>query len=83
MNASTVASSTIQLQRTILGFPTGQVVQATVTYNAATRTATLDPTSNLQGNSTYRATVEGGSSGVKDVAGNALATDLTWSFRTQ
>jgi Domain of unknown function (DUF4082)/Bacterial Ig-like domain len=31
---------------------------------------------------TYSATVRGGSSGVKDVAGNALNADFTWSFTT-
>ena len=30
----------------------------------------------------YTATVKGGASGVKDVAGNALAADVSWSFTT-
>ena len=31
---------------------------------------------------TYTATVKGGAVGVKDVAGNALAADVSWSFTT-
>ena len=55
---------------------------ATVSYNAATRTATLDPTGPLADSATYTATVKGGAAGVKDVAGNPLAADFTWSFTT-
>ena len=53
-----------------------------MTYDAATRTATLDPTAALAEATTYTATVKGGASGVKDSAGNALATDDNWSFST-
>jgi hypothetical protein len=77
MRVSTLTTSTIQLRRT---FP-NTLVSATVTYNAATRTATLDPIRTLADNTTYTATVVGGSNGVKDVAGNALATNFTRSFR--
>jgi len=41
--------------------------------------ATLDPTSNLAVSTTYNATL---TTGVKDLAGNALATPFTWSFTT-
>ena len=44
-------------------------------------TVRLDPTSNLAPDTTYGATVKGG--GVKDLAGNALAADKTWSFATE
>ena len=54
----------------------------TVTYDAATRTATLDPDAPLAHSTTYTATVKGGAGGVKDIAGNALAADFTWSFTT-
>src|SRR6185312_10033663 len=56
----------------------GTVIPATVTYVDATRTVTLDPTSDLSGNTTYTATI----SGVKDLAGNTLASPFTWSFTT-
>ncbi len=58
------------------------MVPATVSYDAATRTATLTPTTNLTASTTYTATVKGGSSGVKDLSGNSLAADITWSFTT-
>jgi hypothetical protein len=46
-------------------------------------TATLDPASDLEPDTTYTATVKGGNSGVKDPAGNALVADKTWSFTTE
>src|SRR5262249_50183901 len=46
------------------------------------RTATLDPTEPLAPRATYTAVVEGGDAGVKDLAGNALAADLRWTFTT-
>jgi hypothetical protein len=59
-------------------------VAAAVTYDSATDTATLNPTSDLLPNTTYTATLKGGTTGtvVKDRAGNALAGDYTWSFKT-
>jgi hypothetical protein len=36
----------------------------------------------LAGATTYTARIAGGGSGVKDAAGNALATDVVWSFTT-
>jgi Domain of unknown function (DUF4082)/Bacterial Ig-like domain/Bacterial Ig domain/Purple acid Phosphatase, N-terminal domain len=77
VNASTVNGTTFELRN-----PAGDVVGATISYDAATRTATLDPTSSLPETGTYTATVKGGASGVKDVAGNALASDRVWSFTT-
>ena len=56
------------------------LVAAVVTYNAATRVATLNPTPTLSAGVTYTATIKGGATGVKDVAGNALAANLTWIF---
>src|SRR5262249_59590325 len=46
--------------------------------------ATLTPSEpgGLALTTTYTATITGGSSGVKDVAGNALAANFTWSFTT-
>ncbi|WP_414542656.1 DUF4082 domain-containing protein [Nostoc sp. CCY0012] len=77
MNSAAISSSTFQLRN-----PSNTVVAATVTYDAATKTATLTPSAVLTANTTYTATVTGGSSGVKDVAGNALAQDQIWSFTT-
>ncbi|MFN8556292.1 MAG: NPCBM/NEW2 domain-containing protein [Dehalococcoidia bacterium] len=60
----------------------GPSVAATVTYDAAARTATLRPSAALAGTTGYTATVKGGASGVKDPAGNALAADRVWTFTT-
>jgi len=49
-------------------------IGATVTYDAPTNTATLNPTDSLQSGVTYKAVV---STGTKDVAGNPLDQDTT------
>jgi RHS repeat-associated protein len=79
MDAATVNGSTVELRD-----PSNALVSATVSYNAASFTATLDPNAPLTVGVTYTARVKGGGTDprVKDVAGNALATDLTWTFRT-
>jgi hypothetical protein len=76
-NATTVNGSTFQLRD-----PNGTLVSASVTYNASSFTATLTPTSSLAFSTTYTATVGGGASGVKDTSGNAMASDVTWTFTT-
>ena len=55
-------------------------VAANVTYDATKNKATLDPDSTLEASTTYTATIKGGSTGVKDLAGNALAQDHSWTF---
>jgi hypothetical protein len=57
-------------------------IAAEVTYDDVSRTATLNPTDDLAGNTVYSVTVKGGSTGVKDLASNPLAADDTWSFTT-
>jgi len=52
-------------------------VSGTVSY--AGLTATFDPASNLASNTTYTATI---TTGVKDLAGNAMRKDFVWSFTT-
>ena len=47
-------------------------IAAQVTYDAATDTATLNPTNNLRRGATYKAVV---STGAKDEAGNRLDQD--------
>lgn len=54
-------------------------VAAAVTWNAGTMVATLDPTAPLAAATTYDVTL---ASSVTDVAGNALAANVTWSFTT-
>ena len=55
---------------------------ASVTYNAASRTAILDPNADLATTAEYTATVVSGASGVKDANQIALAGDHTWTFTT-
>ena len=74
VDPATVSGTTVSLAG-----PAG-AVPANVTV--ADRTATLTPRSALAGGTRYTATVRGGSTGVKDLAGNALAADRTWSFTT-
>ena len=57
-----------------------QSVSAIVSLNNQTNVATLTPATNLAFSATYTATVKGGQ--VKDIAGNALAADYSWSFTT-
>ncbi|MBG6185419.1 Ca2+-binding RTX toxin-like protein, partial [Arthrobacter sp. CAN_A214] len=58
--------------------PAGGTVSAAVTYNAATRVATLDPAFGLASNSRYTVTL---TSGIRDTFGVALAP-VTWTFTT-
>jgi hypothetical protein len=55
-------------------------VSASVIYDAATQRATLDPTTSLQANVTYTATVKGGAAGARDLARNPLSADRVCSF---
>ena len=55
----------------------GTQVASSTSYDAATRTATLAPTSNLSPSTDYTVTV----SGATDASGNQMAT-TSWSFQT-
>jgi hypothetical protein len=61
---------------------TGTVVAAAVRRNGTTNQWILDPNSTLASRTTYTVTLTGGSAGIKDAAGNPLAADVTWTFRT-
>ena len=77
MNAGSISASSFELRD-----PGGNRVSAAVVYTPGTRTATLQPGSPLAELSTYTATVIGGPLGVRDVAGNPLATSYSWTFTT-
>jgi Domain of unknown function (DUF4082)/Bacterial Ig-like domain/Bacterial Ig domain/Glycosyl hydrolases family 16 len=77
MDPTTITTNTVQLRD-----PSGALVSATVTYNPATNTVTLDPSATLAFSTTYTVTVKGGANGVKDAAGNPLVADFSWSFTT-
>jgi subtilisin family serine protease len=57
-------------------------IAATVSYDEATKKATLDPNADLDQGATYTATHKGGTGGAKDAAGNPLEADKVWSFTT-
>jgi hypothetical protein len=78
VDPTTVSASTITLRG-----PSGTLVPAAVSYDPGSQTATLDPSQSLADNTTYTALVKGGSSGVKDFAGNAMASDDSWTFTTR
>jgi WD40 repeat protein len=77
MNSGTISSSTFELRN-----PSNIVVAAQIAYDTTSNTATLTPNAALAANTTYTATIKGGSNGVKDQAGNSLAQDYSWSFTT-
>jgi hypothetical protein len=67
-DASTINGTTFKLVRLNADGTTTRVTAA-VRYDAATKKATLNPSSNLSSRRTYKATV---TSGAQDLAGNAL-----------
>ncbi|MGJ7497988.1 ice-binding family protein [Variovorax sp. RT4R15] len=60
----------------------GVAVPGSVSYDAASRVATFVPTTatGFASSATLVATIASGAAGVKDLAGNALAADLVWTF---
>ena len=80
MDASTITDATFTLT---LGCGSDATpVVAAVSYDPTTNKATLNPNEELQAGKTYSAKVKGGSTGVKDSAGNPLVADKIWSFTT-
>lgn len=71
-----VGSSTFVLKNAA-----GNAVPAVVSYNSTTRTATLDPASNLPADTLYTATLVGGTAAIRDTAGTPLVTK-SWTFLT-
>ncbi|MHA7155983.1 Ig-like domain-containing protein [Arthrobacter sp. TMN-50] len=59
----------------------GTAIGATVSYNTTTRVATLNPTATLPADTRYTATLTGGTTAIRDGAGNPLATQ-SWTFTT-
>ena len=73
MDASTISGSTLTLTKQ----GSTQVLAAQVSYDAVTKKATLNPSTDFDPGTTYTATIKGGSGGVKDLAGNPLGADKT------
>ena len=57
-------------------------VTAVVSYDAVNFIASINPSANLAPSTLYTATALGGTSGAKDLAGNALVSDKVWQFTT-
>lgn len=78
MDPLTISSATFTLQTSgpPLGLP---AVTGVVTYNSLTKIATFTPTADLAINTKYTATI---TTGAKDLAGLALASNKVWSFTT-
>jgi hypothetical protein len=71
MDPSTITNTTFTLMQGATSIP------STVTYSVDT--AVLTPTSNFVASTIYTATI---TTGVKDLAGNALANNYVWTFTT-
>src|SRR5439155_15440927 len=59
---------------------TNTAVAGTVSLSSGGTTATFTPSSNLAFSTAYTATI---TTGVKDLAGNAMASPKTWKFTTE
>jgi hypothetical protein len=79
VNARAIFSEPIQAATLsmVLRNAANQMIAAQVTYDAATRTATLDPNADLAGGAEFTVTV----SNARDLAGNVMTT-TAWSFTT-
>ncbi len=75
MDPATIAGDNFELRDSL-----DSLVAATVTYNAVSHSAMLDPAADLDYNQVYTARV---TASVTDVAGNALAAEQTWMFTTE
>ena len=74
MNAATITSSTVSLRT-----QAGVVVPSTITYNAATRRVTIDPTASLALQTTYVARI---TTGAQATDGTPLQAQAQWTFTT-
>ena len=77
MTASTISSSTVSIKDN-----NGTVVPSTVVYDTISNTVRLNPSQLLADTTVYSVVVKGGTSGVKDLAGNPLAVDKVSTFTT-
>ena len=74
MDPATIDAATF----TVAG-PGGVAITGVVTYVAAGSVATFTPTANLASSTAYTATI---TTGAKDLAGTALASNYIWTFTT-
>ncbi len=70
MDPSTITGSTFQVSGGVTG---------TVTYDSVTKIATFKPSKSLEKKTTYTVTL---TTGIRNITGNALASNVTWNFTT-
>ena len=75
INASTATNTTVQLRD-----PGNNLVNASV--SASGGQVTLTPLAALKSGTVYTVTISAGASGIKDLVGNAMVNNYTWSFTT-
>jgi hypothetical protein len=75
--SKTIDSSTFNSTTFTLKDSSNNPISGTVTYSGTT--ATFTPSSNLAYNTTFTATI---TTGVKDLVGNAMAANYSWTFTT-
>jgi len=76
MDPLTITNVSFTLKETV----SGAAVSGTVSYSGVS--AVFIPFGNLASNTSYTATVKDGTSGVRDLAGNHMASDFVWSWTT-
>ena len=74
MNPATLTTATVTLLQG------AQTVLGTVSYSGVS--VLFVPSNPLASSTLYTATIKGGTNGAKDLAGNPLASDFTWTFST-
>ena len=74
MDPSTISPATLFLMQGATAVP------GAVSYSGVS--AVFAPASSLAPRTLYTATVKGGAGGVKDLAGNAMASDFVWAWTT-
>ena len=77
LNPLTITTATF----TVTG-PGGTPVPGTVLLGTLFSNALFSPSSSLAPSTTYTSTIKGGATGIKDLAGNAMASDYVWSWTT-
>lgn len=70
---------TVNIENFTLVNPELNLVSGTIAYDAANHIVTFTPASDLSPSTQFTATI---STGVKDLAGNALAANKVWTFTT-
>ncbi len=75
VDPATITASTVTLRRTGVS----ATVDASIAYDAATRSVTITPVDGLQSGATYVATL---TTGIADPAHNGIARSYSWSFST-